>query len=232
MPTIDETLNVDRSKYTSAPPSPPPSEAMPEPAPLPVRSPLLRFTSPYLPGTFPSSDNLTGYHIGGKAPQYRIPIPAQAPAQGSGSTSASTVVVTSSSSGGVTNNPATSNTASISTPTLSPGAVYTGVITMAKAFVVLTVSVNAAARIELYSTLAAQTSDLARPSTKGPGYGTEQGIIADFVLDTVPVVWQAVGVVGANGDNPQSKNVYISVTNLSNASQAYIVSIQYVPVQS
>ena len=103
---------------------------------------------------------------------------------------------------------------------------------MAKAFVLLTVSLSAAARIELYSTLAAQTSDLHRPSTVGPGFGVEQGIITDIVLDTAPYVWQAVNVIGANADTPQTQNVYISVTNLSAASQTYVVSIQFVPVQS
>jgi hypothetical protein len=202
---------------------------MPQQALMPTRNPMMRFASPYLPGIFPSSDSLVGYHIGGKAPQYRIPVPAQAPAQGAGSTSTTTTIVTSSSS--TTNNPATSQTVSISTATISPGTTYTGIITMAKAFVLLTVSLSAAARIELYSTLAAQTSDLHRPSTVGPGFGVEQGIITDIVLDTAPYVWQAVNVIGANADTPQSQNIYISVTNLSAASQAYVVSIQYVPVQ-
>jgi hypothetical protein len=230
MPKIEDALGIDLSNYTSVPPSPPPAESMPHSGLMPTRNPMMRFTAPYLPGTFPSSDNLTGYHIGGKAPQYRIPVPAQAPAQGAGSTNATTTIVTSSSS--TTNNPATSQTASISTAAISPGATYTGIITMAKAFVLLTVSLSAAARIELYSTLNGQNSDIHRPSTQGPGYGTEQAIITDIVLDTAPYFWQAVNVIGANGDTPQSQNIYISVTNLSAASQTYVVSISYVPVQS
>jgi hypothetical protein len=229
MPKIEDTLNIDLSNYTSVP-APPPAESMPTQGLLPTRNPMMRFASPYLPGIFPSSDNLIGYHIGGKAPQYRIPVPAQAPAQGAGSTSTSSVVVTSSSS--TTNNPATSQTVSISTATISPGATYTGIITMAKAFVLLTLSLSAAARIELYGTLNAQTADLHRPPTIGPGFGVEQGIITDIVLDTAPYVWQAVNVIGANADTPQTQNIYISVTNLSAASQAYVVSIQYVPIQS
>jgi hypothetical protein len=231
MPTIEDTLNIDLSNYTSVP-SPPPAESMPQQTLLPARNPMLRFSSPYLPGIFPSSDNLVGYHIGGKAPQYRIPVPAQAPAQGAGSTSTSAVVISSSSSSTITNNPATGKTVSITTATISPGTTYTGIITMAKAFVLLTVSLSAAARIELYGTLNAQTSDLHRPPTIGPGYGVEQGIITDLVLDTAPYVWQSVNVIGANGDTPQTQNIYISVTNLSAASQAYVVSIQFVPVQS
>jgi hypothetical protein len=229
MPKIQDTLDIDLSGYTSVP-APPPAESMPHSGLLPTRNPLMRFAAPYLPGTFPSSDNLTAYHIGGKAPQYRITVPAQAPAQGAGSTGTTTTIVTSNSS--TTNNPATSQTTSISTATISPGATYTGIVTMAKAFVLLNLSVSDAARIELYSTLAAQTSDLHRPSTVGPGFGVEQGIITDIVLDTAPYVWQAVNVIGANGDTPQSQNVYISVTNLTNASQTYVVSIQFVPVQS
>ena len=103
---------------------------------------------------------------------------------------------------------------------------------MAKAFVVLQVTVNNPARVRLYSTLSAQTADQSRPFSQGPGYGTEQGIIGDIVLDTVPVVWQAVNMVGANGDSPQSTTVYITVDNISQASQTISVGVQYVPIQS
>src|ERR1700747_3141544 len=115
MPRIEDTLNIDLSNYTSVPPSPPPPESMPHSGLMPTRNPLMRFAAPYLPGTFPSTDNLTAYHIGGKAPQYRMPVPAQAPAQGSGSTSTSSVVITSSSSSTTTNNPAIAQTASLTT---------------------------------------------------------------------------------------------------------------------
>ena len=103
---------------------------------------------------------------------------------------------------------------------------------MAKAFVVLQVTVNVAARVRLYSTATAQTIDMFRPITQGPGYGTEQGIIGDVVLDTAPVVWQAVDMVGANGDSPQATTVYITVDNISQASEAVTISIVYVPIQS
>jgi len=103
---------------------------------------------------------------------------------------------------------------------------------MAKAFVVLTVTVGTAARVRLYGTNMAQIVDAGRPITQGPGFGTEQNIIGDMVLDTPPVVWQAVDMVGANGDNPQSTAVYITCDNLSNMSTAITVSVVYVPLQS
>src|SRR5262249_38285021 len=108
----------------------------------------------------------------------------------------------------------------------------TGVFTMAKAFVVLTVAVSAAARVRLYSTALAQTLDLSRPATQGPGFGTEQGIIGDISLDTAPVVWQAVNMVGANGDSPQTTSIYLTCDNIGNSSGSITVSVTFVPVQS
>lgn len=228
MPAIDQLQDVDFTGYTRQLPEPP---AASEPAKrlLPERDSTLRFSAPFLPGTFPSSDTLRGFHLGSIIPQYRIPIPPAASAQGASSTTSATVVTSSSTS---TNNPAVSQTASVTTTVLNPGARYTGSITMAKSFVVLQVTVNNAARVRLYSTAAAQTADLARPLTQGPGFGTEQGIIGDIALDTAPAVWQAVNMVGANGDSPQSTTVYITVDNISQATQAYTVSVLYVPIQS
>ena len=224
----EDHFGVDTSGYVSAPARPEASEPVQQL--MPARDSQLRFSAPYLPGTFPSSDTLRGYHIGGIIPQWRIPVPAQANAQGAGTTT-STARSTSSSST-TTNNPAKAQTASLTTPNLNPGDQFTGVLTMAKAFVALTVTVNAPARVRLYSTVSAQTADLARPSTQGPGYGTEQGIIGDIYLDTAPIVWQAVNMVGANGDSPQSATIYITVDNISNASETVTVSVSYVPVQS
>jgi hypothetical protein len=230
MPKLSDLTGVDMSSFERVSSQTPPPDFQPDKSMLPPRDSRLRFTAPYLPGIFPSSDNLISFHLGGKIPQYRIPVPAQAAAQGAATTSTSTAIVSSSSS--TTNNPSTSKTVSITTSVLSPGQIYTGIITMAKAFVLLNLSANDPARIELYSTLNGQTADLHRPATQGPGYGTEQAIITDIVLDTAPYIWQAVNVIGANGDSPQNQNIYLSVTNLSNASQAYVVSISYVPVQS
>jgi hypothetical protein len=229
MPTIAESTGTDISGYTYTLPGPPATQFQDQPL-LPTRDSKLRFTPPYLPGIFPSSDALLGYHLGGMMPQYRIPVPPQATAQGASTSTATAIVTTSSSSS--TNNPAKAQTASLTTLTLNPGDQFTGVLTMAKAFVVLTVTVNVPARVRLYSTVSAQTADLTRPFTQGPGYGTEQGIIGDIVLDTAPAIWQAVNMVGANGDSPQSATIYCTVDNISNASETVTASVVYVPVQS
>lgn len=229
MATIEQATSVDTTGFTrTLPANPPASES--EQKLLPSRDSMLRFSAPFLPGTFPSSDTLRGYHLGGMIPQYRVPVPAQASAGGAGATTSTTTVTTTST---VTNNPAKAQTAAISTTVLNPGGQYTGVLTMAKAFVVLSVAVSAAARVRLYGTVSAQTTDLTRPITQGPGFGTEQGIIADWNLDTAPIVYAGdPNPVGANGDSPQSSSIYLTVDNIGLASTTIAISVVYVPIQS
>jgi hypothetical protein len=225
---IASHLNVNTSGYTPVV-SPPATQLQEQPL-IPTRSPLLRFSAPNIPGSFPSFDTLTGYHMGGKIPQWRIPtVPTQT---GTSSSSTSTAATVFSSSSTSTNNPPLAQTASIQTSVLSPAAQFTGIITMAKSFIVLSVSVNSASRVRLYSTTSAQTLDLSRPITQGPGFGTEQGIIGDMVLSTAPTVWYAENMTGANGSSPQNASVYITVDNLGASSSAISVTISYVPLQS
>ena len=233
MSNISDRTGVDTSRYAPVA-IPPPSNAQLEQPLLPVRDSKLRFSAPNIPGAFPSSDTLLGYHLGGQIPQYRIPVPPSQTGGASTTTSFGTAVVTGggTSSSTTTNNPAKSQTTSITTPVINPGNHFTGVLTMAKAFVVLTVTVNSAARVRLYGTANARNGDLSRPITQGPGYGTEQGIIGDIALDTAPVVWQAENMTGYNGDSPQTANVYLTVDNLGLASTAITATILYVPIQS
>src|SRR5271168_329626 len=92
---ISGRVGVDTSGYVSAPP--PASTQQQEQPLLPVRDSKLRFSAPNIPGAFPSSDTLTGFHMGGMIPQWRIPT---APNQITGNlaTTASGTVISSSSS--------------------------------------------------------------------------------------------------------------------------------------
>ena len=225
---IASHLNINTSGYT--PVASPPATQLQEQPLIPTRSPLLRFSAPNIPGSFPSFDTLTGYHMGGKIPQWRIPtVPTQTGATSSSTAAAPTVISSSSTS---TNNPPKAQTASVTTSVLSPAGQFTGVISMAKAFIVLSISVNSAARVRLYSTAAAQNVDKSRPQTQGPGFGTEQGIIGDVVLTSAPTVWYTENMTGTNGDSPQSTAAYLTVDNLTASSMAVNVSIVYVPLQS
>jgi hypothetical protein len=73
---------------------------------------------------------------------------------------------------------------------------------------------------------------MTRTILQGAGFGTEQGIIGDMVLQNAPVVWYAENMTGANEDSPQSSVVYITVDNLGVSTTSINVSISYVPLQS
>lgn len=234
MPPINTRTGVDTSGYIpeSQVAAPPPSaQALPEKPLLPTRSSILRFSAPYLPGTFPSSDTLTGFHLGSLIPQFRVPVPAPVQAGGAG-TSTTTFASTSSSSSTTTNNPPTAKTAPLVTPVLSPNESYFGILTMAKSFVILNVTVGTAARIQFYSTQEAQTLDASRPVTVGPGFGTNEGIVGDIVLTSAPYIWNPSEMIGYNADNPQTSNCYITLTNLSSSAVAVTLNATFVPLQS
>lgn len=226
---IADRVGVNLSGYQ--PLAPPPVSQQQEQPLLPVRDSKLRFSAPNIPGAFPSSDTLIGYHLGGMIPQWRIPT---APNQSgsSSTTSTATVISTGSGSSTTTNLAPKAQSASVATSVLSPLGQFTGSLTMAKAFIVLSVSVNAAARVRLYSTISSQTTDLSRPQTQGPGFGTEQGIIGDIVFTAAPAVWMCENMIGANGGSPQIPTAYLTVDNLGSAVMAINVSISYVPLQS
>lgn len=230
--TISESLQIDTSRFTRIVPDVP-APSSPEQDLLPGRDPHLRFTAPFLPGIFPSSDTLRGFHLGGKIPQFRIPVPPQSPAQGAGSTSTTVVASSSSSSSSTTtNNPPEAQTASIASSVLNPGDQFLGTILLAKSFYLYTVSVSVPARVRLYSTFATQTLDQFRDSLTSPGLGTQQGLILDVNLDTAPITWICENASGSNADIPQTNVVYITIDNIGLASTAIDVSIVYVPTQS
>jgi hypothetical protein len=79
-------------------------------------------------------------------------------------------------------------------------------------------------RIRIYSSNASRTADLSRPVSTPPEYGS--GIIAEILTSTdgyrqifTPMV------TGGNLETPFSKNVYLSVTNLSGSSREIGVSL-------
>lgn len=230
--TVEESLKIDTSHFTRMVPDVP-APSSPEQDLLPGRDPHLRFTAPFLPGIFPSSDTLRGFHLGGKIPQFRIPVPPQSPAQGAGSSRTTIVSSSSSSSSTTTNNPPTAQTASLTSAVINPGDQFLGTILLAKSFYLYSISVSSAVRVRLYSTIATQIVDQFRTALTSPGLGTQQGLIADINLDTAPTTWfPTPDISGSNGDVPQTNVVYITLDNIGLASTAIDISIVYVPTQS
>jgi hypothetical protein len=232
MPKIEDLTGLNFEGYQRVVPSPPPAFEV-DKSLLPARDPKLRFSAPFLPGTFPSSDTLRGFHLGGVIPQYRIPVPAQASAQGAGGTMNTTIISTSSSSSSSTV-PSTLGiiqSASFNIPALNPGDTYSGSLPMVgEGWLLYTLSATFLMRVRGYATPEAQTIDLTRPATQAPGFGTAQDIIFDVVMDTSPQWDFTPPIVGVNQVEGESQLLFVTIDNLSNSSVSGSVTIQYAPI--
>ena len=186
-----------------------------------------------LPASNNAADSLRQWGQGSEVPRFRTQTPPSN-IGGSGGTTVNNVgeVVAggASSSSTIVTTPPTAQNVSVKTPSLAPSQTWTGSIQMAKGFLVLYASVSGFARVELYGTKLAQTLDLGRPVTQAPS-NTTQGLVLDIAFLT-SLSWQVLDCVGANGDSPQSSTIYVTVTNLSTATQAITASIQFVPAES
>lgn len=233
MNSLERALQVDTSKYERVVPQEP-AASEPTRALLPVRDVLERSPVPTIPGTFPSSDALRSYHLGGMVPQTRAPMPAPASAQGAGTQTTNVVVSTSASSGTTTNTLPQIQVASISTPVLNPNAQFqtaTSLTGEAWNFFSISISPQAACRVRLYGTPAGQTSDAGRNQFTPPGLGTEQDLILDVLFDGVSgATWDCQGVSGNNNQDGVSQLLFVTVDNLSGGSTAFSVGIQYSPL--
>ena len=234
MPPIKDLTGINLEGYQRVLPQQPPAAFDSENSLLPRRSPLLRASAIYIPGTFPSSDSLTGYHIGGVIPQFRSPLPPPASAGGAGGTTNINANINASNSTSnvtITSNLGVIQSASFNIPTLSPGQTYSGPLSMTgEGWLFYTLSPTFLMRVRGYATPSAQASDLTRPITVSPGYGTEEGIIFDVVMDTT-IGWDFTpGVTGTNQVEGESQLLFVTVDNLTQGSTSGSVTIQYAPI--
>lgn len=240
MPSINDTLvkNLDLSGYgEAATPSDLPKPTFQQGL-EPIRNSMIRCPLPPIWQANP--DSLRQFYVGGKVPQVRFLSPLNPLNQSTSSTSSST-----SSSGGGTpsgggsgggsssgGSPSTASQVVVKTQAIAPGSAFIGSTQIAKGFQLLSVSANAAVRIELYGTAAIQAQDLGRALDVPPSAGTTQNIICDLALDTSPYQWTFQNRVGANADNPQSSTVYITLTNIGAGTTSFTVTLHFVALES
>lgn len=233
MPPLSQMIRQMPGGYERVQEQSPPSPAQP---PVFPQQPNQYLRCP-LPPVAITPDSLRQFYHGGEVPQARVLTPTTLSAS-SGSGNSTTTTIDNSTTTTISTSP-TSQTTSIVTPNLNPGDQFTTSITVAKAFTVLRVSVNNAARVELYSTAAAQNQDLARAATFGsvnnpPPAEIQSQVICDLYLDTndkfswVP----AWSITGVNGDSPQTSTTYATVTNIGAGNTAIVATIAYVPLES
>jgi hypothetical protein len=182
-----------------------------------------------VPPTPFTADSSRQFYRGHSLPQYRLLVPA--PLSGNNNNSSGTTVTnaTSSSSSTTIITQLSIKSASFSTPVLTPGSTYAGVVTMSSAFNIVGLSANLPARVRLYATAASQTSDQHRPSTQAPPFEVTQGLICDVVMDTAPFAWILTPCPnGSNGDFPRTARVYGTIDNVGAAAETVSATIQYV----
>lgn len=181
-----------------------------------------------------TTDTLRQFYQGNQVPQIRLfnPSPIYS-SQGSGTVTNITNVTGSTSTGGSTTSTslAITNT-SVKTPSIIAGGKFTGSFTLSKAFELLSISATSPCRIQMYGTMAAQSADASRGLDISPPAGTGQNIICDVVLDTAPYTWNFQNREGANGDNPVSSTIYLTVTNLDAITDIITMAISYIPIVS
>lgn len=233
MPTLKEALNADRKGYT-----PIEASGVQKPAPpLPTHE-LDEFNAhPLMRTPFPtpnvSSDTLRPFRTGDITPKRRMIAPESSLGQTQTATVTATATVISSgistaaSSGASTT--VVAETSSYVTNLLATGQQEFGTISLSKMFAVLNCSVTSAARVQLYSTLAAQTADAGRGQVPPTGT-TQHGVIMDLYLDTPDKLFWVMSPIadGANQDDPQNDFAYITVTNLG-AAGVITVAINFIP---
>jgi hypothetical protein len=147
---------------------------------------------------------------------------------GGGSTGSAVIVPASNNTSALT----ASNTA-VTTPPLNQNTPYTTTIALSPAFLLFQVAVSSPARVELYSTAAAQLRDMGRSTTAVLTSNNVEGLIADFslALPTEAVWLCSPAPAGFNGDTPQSPSVYLTVTNLNATTVPVTVSFLYLPLE-
>lgn len=230
MPPLSETQRPLPSNYmrVEKPPTPPPTLGLGQD--LQPRFPV-NMRCPVPPTSF-TPDSSRQFYRGATVPQFRtftLPSLASGAAGGGSGTSTATSTNTSTT---VSTSLAVKN-ASVSTPVINPGSYYFATITLAKAWVLLSISVSSAARIRIYATAGAQTTDAIRGDGTALNFETTPGVICDVTIDSAPWTWVMTPTPnGSNGDAPQTSTSYITVDNVSMSSSTYQITLQYVPLTS
>lgn len=198
-----------------------------------------------------SVDNLRQYYNRGLVPLYRAQVINTTPL--GGQTTVNTIVQTSSGSSSNSSSSGSSSsssgssgtqpsatpagrvfTASATTATLNLNQSYSGTVTLAKSYAILTVAVTNPARIRVYTSQSAANNDSGRPATTPVVLGNQTGLVGEWLLqDPSEFVWScSPAAIGYNADQPASPTAFIVITNPLSSSNNIQVSFTYVSLES
>lgn len=235
MPRLSDAIGQDLSAYTEVEKSSPQAALPPSQGQEPVLNSMIRCPLPPIYQVSP--DNLRQFYQGGQVPQTRILAPFIQNGN-SGNTTINETNVSGSSGGGggggssVIIKPPTAQIVSITSGLVGPQETFTGILSVAKSFQLLSLSTSSPARVQLYGTSLASIGDGYRGLDVPPPAGTVQNIVCDVVLDTTPFRWFFQDRVGSNADSPQATTIYVRLTNLDTTSDLITMSLGFVPMES
>lgn len=231
--------------YTPSTPNPQSSGLPPvETQYSPQRNSMIRCPLPTLWND--STDALRQFYMGGIVPQTRIMAPVQGVTnagssggnaevfQGGTGVAYNGPTISAGGSSAAPSQPAPVAAAQVSltTPLLVPGAVFNGSIQVAPSLQLVTLSTNAACRVQMYGSRIAQLQDGSRALDAPPPAGVSPNIITDVALDTAPYQWGFQNRIAANTESPQTGTLYVTITNLGASSTAMTVTLHYVPLET
>ncbi len=123
-------------------------------------------------------------------------------------------------------------TVNVTTASLTNGQSQTGTLALAKTLALLGASTNGDVRVQLYETAAYRTADAGRAVGTNPTPGTQNGIVADFVLTSALGTWDfSPPLLGTNRDVTPTDTIYYRVTNLG-TTRTITIGLTYLPLET
>jgi hypothetical protein len=118
-------------------------------------------------------------------------------------------------------------TATHTTSSLANNASEQSTISMATGYRLLKISTSVAARVEIYTTAAAQTADASRAVGTDPGVGA--GVILDYVTTSGLLTAELSPMVdGFSLESSPSTSISLTTTNLSGSTGTVTVTLTYI----
>ncbi|TXH48966.1 MAG: hypothetical protein E6Q97_23550 [Desulfurellales bacterium] len=111
---------------------------------------------------------------------------------------------------------------------LAASAQESGVISLAKTFMVLSATTNYPARVRLYTDIESRDADAARAIGTDPT--GNHGLIMDLVTTTEDLTWKHLCVAGSVFD--ETTSCPIIVTNLDSVSRSIVATINWIQMEA
>ena len=122
-------------------------------------------------------------------------------------------------------------TTSIITDSVENGEAWSGMITITKAYRLLAVETDKAARVRVYSTIAKRNGDVARPIGTDPT--GNHGVLLEFVTTSILLSSDLSPLVdGASMETVPSSSIPVNITNMSGESGTVTVTFTYLATET